>query len=520
MFIATNGGQSRIKPSVVTDEALRKPYETEERITSKTQIDFLVLKKLRQLGIEPSRICSDEVFVRRAYLDVTGTLPTIVESREFPEERSPNKRRELIENLLESEAFSNYWSLHFCDLLRVKAEYPVDLWPNATQAYERWIRTAIRANMPYDQFARQLLTSSGSNFRTPQVNFYRAIPGRNPIDIAKTVALIFMGTRAEKWPSALLQRMSTFFSQVGYKSTMEWKEEIVLRDPTKLAPRDQTCLFPDGKAITLPPEQDPRTIFADWLVSPHNPWFARAAVNRIWYWLLGRGIVNEPDDIRPDNPASNPELLSYLEREFVSSRFDLKHIFRLILQSTTYQLASIPRSIDPKAAANFASYPIRRLEAEVLLDAINDITGTNEVYVSYTPEPYTWVPTDQRTVQLADGSITSAFLEMFGRPSRDSSLSIERTNEVSTDQRLHLLNSSHINGKILYGPGLNALTPSGKKPENIITDIYLRILSRTPTEDEMKIGLEYSSPKNSDPKSAAMDIAWALINSAEFLYRH
>jgi len=520
------------------------PFESDVDLPHQGKIDELVFGRLKQLGIEPARVCSDEVFLRRVFLDVIGTLPTSQEARQFLMDKDPNKRRALVERLLGREEFADYWAMKWSDLLRIKAEFPINLWPNAAQAYHRWIRASIRDNMPYDRFVREMLTANGSNFRVPQVNFYRAIQSREPRAIAQAVALTFMGVRAEKWPAERLSGMAVFFSRLSYKATREWKEEIVVFDPDKppvmgdggAAPK---AVFPDGTPAQLAPDQDPRKVFADWLISPHNPWFARNIVNRIWSWLLGRGIIHEPDDIRPDNPPSNPELLAYLERELVASRYDLKHIYRLVLNSKTYQLSSIPRSDRPEAAANFAAYPLRRLEAEVLIDALNQITGTTERYSSPVPEPFTFIPEGQRSIALPDATITSAFLEQFGRPSRDTGLESERSNRITASQRLHLLNSSHIQRKIEQSPKLAALlesaAPKGsrkpgkrgrpaasavsREPGEVVAELYLTILSRFPTQAELKAVAEYAQAASSR-RDAAVDLAWALINSAEFLYRH
>ena len=268
---------------------------------------------------------------------------------------SSDKRAELIDQLLERDEFADYWAVKWCDLLRVKAEFPINLWPNAVQAYHRWIRTAIAENMPYDRFVRELLTSNGSNFRVPQVNFYRALQNREPQAVAQAVALTFMGARSEHWTQDRQAGMAACFARIGYKETGEWKEEIVFFDSLGLSTdADATvteAILPDGTEVQLPPDRDPRQIFAEWLITPENPWFARNIVNRVWYWLLGRGIVHPPDDLRPDNPPSNPELLAWLEQELVAADYDLKHIYRQILNSQTYQLSSIPRSEHPEGAA-------------------------------------------------------------------------------------------------------------------------------------------------------------------------
>jgi hypothetical protein len=488
--------------------------------TPANQIDNLVFHKLEQLGIQPANVCSDAAFIRRAYLDVIGTLPTALEAQEFIMDRQPGKRRALIDRLLEKDEFADYWAMKWSDLLRIKAEFPINLWPNAAQAYHRWIRTAIKENRPYDQFARELLTSSGSNFRVPPVNFYRAMQSKQPTNIAQSVALTLMGVRAENWPRERQEGMAAFFAQVGYKSTEEWKEEIVLFDPSRDTNGLARCAaFPDGTPARLSSDKDPREVFADWLITSRNPWFTQNIVNRVWSWLLGRGIIHEPDDIRPDNPPSNPELLAYLQKEFVASHYDLKQLYRLILNSRTYQLSCIPKGDKPEGEANFAFYPLRRLDAEVLVDALNQLTGTGEKYSSPIPEPFTYLPDNERSIALPDGSITSSFLELFGRPPRDTGLESERNNRSTSAQQLHLLNSSHIQRKIEQSRMIQFQTTSGRNPRQIATGMYLGILSRFPTEEEFKTVENYAK-SGKMTREAAVDLAWALINSSEFLYKH
>ncbi len=531
--------------AVVAGAAAREPepgvYESPVAPAPEGRIDKLVLTRLSALGIQPA-LCSDAVFVRRVYLDLIGTLPTATEAREFIEDPDTrNKRRLLIDRLLEREEFADYWAMKWGDILRIKAEFPVNLWPNAAQAYHRWVRASLAENKPYDKFVREMLTSSGSNFRVGPVNFYRAIQNRTPEGIATTVALTFMGTRAEKWPNDRLAGMAAFFAQIGYKPTREWKEEVVFWDPlsssaqvstsvsnaptappTNSAPR--VAIFPNGSRIKLPPDRDPRAVFADWLITPKNPWFTRNISNRIWSWLLGRGIIHEADDIREDNPPSNPALLAYLEKELVASRYDLKRLYRLILNSRTYQFSSVPRSEVGQAEANFGSYPLRRLDAEVLIDAINQITGSSDLYTSAIPEPFTYIPADQPAIALADGSITSPFLALFGRSARATGMENERNNKVMPAQCLHLLNSSHIQRKLEQGPKLKAIFDSRRKPAEIVEELYLTILSRFPTPDELKALEEFGRPGRAGARVKTredwVDITWALINSTEFLYRH
>ncbi len=540
------------------------------------QIDELVFRQLTQLGLQPV-LCSDAVFVRRAYLDVIGTLPTAKEAREFIQNPdTANKRRHLIDRLLARDEFADYWAMKWGDLLRIKAEFPVNLWPNAAQAYHRWVRASLAANKPYDQFARELLTSSGSNFRVGPVNFYRAVQNRKPEGLASAAALTFMGARTESWPADRLAGLAVFFSQVGYKPTSEWKEEHVFWDPLgtsalgdNLAPgrpavaaigqtpgsatpagppaqaarRPHRAICPDGTAVELPPNRDPREAFTAWLITPENPWFTRNIANRVWSWLLGRGIIHEPDDIRPDNPPANPALLAHLEKELIAGRYDLQRLYRLILNSTAYQLSSMPRFNSAEASANFASYPLRRLDAEVLIDAINAITGTSDLYTSPIPEPFTYLPADMPAIAIADGSITSPFLALFGRSARATGMENERDNKPVPAQWLHLLNSSHIQRKLEQGPKLKAILDSGRNQKGITEELYLAILSRFPTPEELKITgalgqvqpVKSAPPTKSGPavKSAApaptvvvkrredwADLAWSLLNSTEFLYRH
>jgi hypothetical protein len=519
-------------------------FEETKNTVPETPLDSIVFRALAKKDIHPA-YCSDSVFVRRAYLDVIGTLPTADEARAFIRDPSLNKRLALVNRLLERDEFADYWAMKWSDLLRVKAEFPVNLWPNAAQAYHHWIRTAIRDNKPYDVFVRELLTSNGSNFRVGPVNFYRAMQNRTPEGIATTVALTFMGTRADNWPSNQLAGMAVFFSQVSYKPTREWKEEIVFWNPDKsaAAPAGTAVtngtnvvvraapppvrsgplvgLLPDKTKIKLPPDRDPRELFADWLISAKNPWFTITIVNRIWSWFLGRGIIHEPDDIRLDNPPSNPALLAYLQREFIKSGFDMKHIYRLILTSRTYQFSSVfPADKMALAEPLFAYYPLRRLDAEVLIDAINKVTGTSDLYTSAIPEPFTFIPANKPAIALPDGSITSPFLELFGRPARATGMESERVNRPIPAQRMLLLNSSQIQRKLEDGPALKGILSATRKPQEMIEELYLTILSRFPTPEEVAKVEAYIKSGVVKGREAGVDLAWALINSDEFLYRH
>jgi len=533
-----------------------------ETLAKGNAVDACVLATLKEKGIPPSERCTDEVFLRRVFLDAIGTLPTPAEARAFLADRSPDKRTRLIDSLLARDEFADTWGLKWGDLLRVKSEFPSNLWPNAVQAYDRWIRDALRQGVPYDRFVRELLTATGSNFRVPPVNFYRAFQDRAPRPIAENVALLFMGVRLADagLTEEQILGLSACFAKIGYKSTDEWKEEIVFFNPEgKLAdPKTGKPVRPappGGKPFDLRPDQDPRVPLAAWLTSKENPWFARAIANRVWFWLLGRGVVHEPDDLKPSNPPWSPALLAALEKEVVDGGFDLKRLYRLILASETYQLASKPNAWNAADETGFSRYRIRRLDAEALLDAINQITGSGEKYTSPIPEPFTFLPGDQRAITIADGSIEAPFLELFGRPPRNTSFESERTSAPSVFQAQHLLNSSHIQKKIELSKPLQQIaagaaqqrapdargaragaaggrqrpaaaveakpaaggTPEAARP---IEELYLRILSRFPTDEERRAALAYVSSFKRKPLESFYDIVWALLNSKEFLLRH
>jgi hypothetical protein len=495
------------------------PYETAAWSVPQTELDRVVLAKLSEQGIEPANPCSDAVFFRRVYVDVIGTIPDAKDVYAFLQDKRPDKRAALIDSLLARDEFADYWTLKWCDLLRVKSEFPINLWPNAVQAYSHWIHDAIATNMPYDQFVQALLTSSGSNFRVAPVNFYRAIQGRKPDDIAKAVALTFMGTRLDSWPDKQRADLGAFFSRIAFKGTSEWKEEVVCLDPAPAAAF--TATLPNGTTVKIGPDDDPRQVFANWLITPGNPWFSKAIANRVWSWLMGRGIIQEPDDIRPDNPAANPQLLAYLQKQLMDSNWDLRALFRLILNSRTYQQSALPRSDKPAALSLSAYYPVRRLDAEVLRDALSWLGGTGEGYSSAVPEPYTWVPDYNRAITLYDGSITSQFLETFGRPSRDTGLESERTSEPTDAQRLYLVSSSEVQRALDRSPRLKALVDgAGKDRSRLVEWIYLTVLSRYPTVVEETAATKYFQSGKVWTTQGTTDLAWALINTKEFLYRH
>jgi Protein of unknown function (DUF1553). len=313
--------------------------------------------------------------------------------------------------------------------------------------------------------------------------------------------------------------MGAFFSQLRYKSTNEWKEEIVYPETDAKSSVKQVTM-PDGAMVNISIGDDWRQAYADWLTSKNNPLFAKVIVNRIWYWLNGRGIVNEPDDFRDTNPPVNPELLSYLEKELISHNFDLKHIFRIILNSETWQRSAIPNRWNQNDHALFSHFILRRLTAEEMIDAVCEVSGISESYSSNVPEPFTFMPDGFRAGQLYDGTVSTSFLEMFGRPSRDVSYEKDRNNQLTSKQVLHWLNSSQVVDKLNRSPNLKELSDKFSDKKKLIDEVYLRILSRFPSIQEKEKAKTYLEMKNTDKYKGTADLAWALFNTGEFMYNH
>ncbi len=732
----------------VVPQVLPAPFP---QVAAKNKIDELVYAKLKKLGIPPSERCSDHVFVRRVFLDAIGTLPTPDEARAFLSDSDPQKRSKLIERLLDREEFVDFWALKWSDLLRIKTGVGV-VRPAAGKRYYEWVRESIAQNKPYDQFARELITASGSNYRYGATNFFMPVSNKDPQSFAEAAALIFMGARIgcarchgdprENWGLDDNLGLAAFFAQVKFKPTREWTEEIVyvspkqvLRHPktgevvqpkfldgavvdlaalenaakeaetaaanakaaaaqaaaaqaaaaqaalakrqqatkakkkvddlvqkqqkpaeTKLAAAAKAAadattakaaadkVLADAQAATTKAQQaddaaekaakdaeakskavsrdaakseeekkkaaaeatakrkaadatktaltqakktqqqaqnnantaaqnltnaetrkksaeqaltnvknqvaaadkvgqaaekaakdaeaaaakakveadkapavqlaaekqaaakrkladekntaDHRVEFAQWLTSPENPWFARNIVNRIWYWLLGRGIVHEADDLRLTNPPENPELLQYLATELVNHKYDLKHIYRLILNSETYQRSSLPNRWNEKDRTHFSHYRVKRLGAEQLLDAVSEITETWERFVDRVAAPNVTLPSGYQAKQIPDGSIESPFLKLFGRAPRDTSFESQRTSTPSMPQALYLINSDQFQAKVVNSPRIKRLIQEKKSDAEVIDELYFVTLSRAPTQKQKKRVLEYVLAKS------------------------
>ncbi len=503
------------------------------KLEARNEVDALVYGKLKSLGIPPSEPASDQEFLRRVYLDTIGVLPLAKEAREFYSDRAADKRAQLIDCLLHRDEYADFWALKWSDLLRIKSEYPVRVWPKAVAIYYKWLHDSLAQNKPYDQLVTELLTANGSDFRNPAVNYYRAMQDHDAQTIGETTALVFMGARigcarchshpTESWNVKDDLALAAFFSKIKYKTTLEWKEEIVYADvrATLRDPRSRAVVAPKfltGPAPEVAKEEDPRARFAQWLTAPDNPWFARNVVNRIWFWLMGKGIVHEPDDMRATNPPENPELLDYLARELVTHHYDLQHIYRLILNSRTYQTSSVPNQWNAWDSRHFSHYPIHRLTAEQLLDAISQTTETSERFTSNIPEPYSNWPAGTRAEQISDGNTACTFLDLFGRPGRDTPYESERSSEASLRQELYLLNSEQLAGKLSTSPSLKRVMAL-KDPE-LVDELYLMTLSRFPSEDEKQKLLGYLTKNAKGRPTAVQDVVWAVINTKEFLFNH
>ncbi|MFI3317620.1 MAG: DUF1800 family protein [Rikenellaceae bacterium] len=476
------------------------------------QIDKLVDTSLKSEKITPSEICSDEVYVRRLYLILIGKLPTANEAIEFIDSESKTKRKDLATKLLSTTDYVDFQVVKWGDLLKIKSEFPSNLWPNGVQAYNRWVREKISANTPYDQFVRDLLLCSGSNFRTPQVNFYRAFVTRTPETIAENVEMLFLGSRT------LSKEAPIFFSQVKYKSSGEWKEEIVYTD-LDIAPEVSLVTMSDGKKITLNEREDLRESYVAWLTSKENRQFARAMANRIWYWMMGRGVVHEADDFRADNPASNPKLLEHLTDEFIKSGYDIRKLMAMIVESNTFQRSSISNESNKSDVALFSHYPTIRLTAEQIIDGLSALTGINDRYVSRVPEPYSYYPSDMTSTDIGDATVSSPQLDLFGRPSRDFSLENQRVNDLNSKQTLYLLNATSINTKISTSKLITQMVEKQESREDVIREIYLMMLSRRPSAEETAAILSYVK-SNQSMRAMASDLIWAMLNSPEYLFNH
>lgn len=513
-FSSKSGAQDP-KSQALQEEEMQSLFEMDDKALPINKIDELVLTNLKTQKIEPAKRCSDTLFLRRVYLDLVGRIPTVTEVKDYLADQSPKKRMELVDKLFKTEDYYLYQTMCWGDFLCVKSEFPINLWPKGTAVFTNWIYEAVRNNTSYDRFARELLTSSGSNFREPPVNFWRAVSAKDNATLTANVCRVFMARRFENLKPEEKIVLQAFFSRVAFKKTAEWKEEVVYwnRDPLEY----KTLQMIDGSLIQIPPDRDPRKIFADWLIRPDNPIFNRAIVNLVWARLFGYGIVQEPDDFRPDNPPAVPGLLDHLSQFLAESNYDLQKLYRYIISSRTYQQSPIPRGPMDTAEKYFAVYPSRRIGAEVIQDIFMQIFQYRNNYISIAPEPYSRIPNRVRTVEIYDSGITNAFLEKFNRVTRDTGGSSDRGNNYNRNHGLFLINSTEIHDwtRKMAGQVGTVKNEQGKTEANL-DFLWMSFLSRPVGKMERK-KIEETAGFGRD---ALEDITWMLVNSKEFLTRH
>ncbi len=492
------------------------------------EIDRLALARLRRLRIAPVELSDDATFLRRAWLDVCGVPPPPDEVRRFLSDTSSDKRARLIDALLERPEYAACWAMRWADRLGCNQRF---VGKTGALKYHAWIQHQMASNVPDDVFARQLLTGSGGNYSHPPAGFYR-LP-RTPQDRAEQIAQVFLGVRigcarchnhpGERWTQDDYYGLAAFFARLRYRDGPFFnhiydKEETVLPTRSGELRHARTGAMVSPKALGSPApeisaEEDRREVFAQWLVRPGNSFFARAAVNRIWAWLFGRGIVEPVDDFRSSNPPSHPELLDWLAADFAAHGFDRKYLIREIMRSRLYQLAS---SGDTQGAAAgeryFAQAAVRLLGAEQLLDAIGQATGT--------PEKFAGFPAGLRATELPDGEYQHRFLTAFGRPARALACACERDGDSNLGQALELVGGEGIEAQIRSPSGRVARLFDARADNTaIVEELFLAALSRLPTDDECR-ELSQRLSQASDRRAAVEDLLWALINHREFLFQH
>ena len=501
-------------------------------------IDRWVLSKLRTLELPPSGPCDDATFLRRTSIDITGRLPTPAQARKFLADPDPAKRGKWVDELLASPEYADYFANKWSAILRNKRRDQRSTRGNFL--FHAWIRQSLLENKPYDRWMKDIVTASGELGRNPAVTWFREV--KSIEDQVQDAAQIFLGVRLqcarchhhpyEQWSQQDYYGFAAFFSRLARKPGTQAGEEVVFHDRGTAAainPKTKLPVMPTGLgtgAFDISPEQDPRSVLADWMAEKDNPFFARMLVNRYWKHFMGRGLVEPEDDMRGTNPATNPDLLDALAGHFIQSGFDLKELIRTICRSGTYQRSSHPNGQNADDSQNFSRYYPKRLTAEVLLDAIDQVTDVRSEFPGQ--------PSGTRAVQLPDDSFNadSYFLTLFGRPNNASASESERTHDANLAQSLHLLNSRKIQEKVSdpRGRAVRLANDSSLTDEDRIRELYLWTLSRLPEEPEMEFALGYIRKRTQESEAAAasrsrlqeayQDTLWALLNTKEFLFNH
>ena len=496
------------------------PYEFPTDVADYNYVDTLVHAKLKKLRIAPSGLCDDATFLRRIYLDITGTLPTAEETRKFVDEPSAGKRDEIIDELLNRKEFAELWVMKWAELLQIRSRQDQFSY-KAAFSYYNWLQDKLLDNVPIDKIVQDLITASGSTFRNPAANYYQV--QTDTLKTAENTAQVFMGMRIQcaqchnhpfdRWTMNDYYSFAAFFPQVGRKQGEDPRETIIFDkgDGEVRHLVGNKVMQPKFLGGDVPEVKDHtrREVLAKWIASPENPYFARNLANIVWAHFMGKGIIEPVDDVRISNPASNPELLDALASKFTEYGFDFKRFVKDICTSRTYQLSTRANESNALDDRNFARASIRRMRAEVLFDCISQVTDTKNKFQG--------LPRGARAVQIADGNVTSYFLTTFGRATRQSVCSCEVKTEPNLSQALHLLNGSTTNDKIKEGGVVKALLKT-KKPEEVVEELYLRCLGRKPTDKELVKITDFL--KDGKPEDTLNDLFWSLLNSKEFIFNH
>ena len=509
---------------------------------AKTVVDQFTAKKWRELGLVPSELCSDEQFARRAFIDITGTLPTPADVLAFTADTNPNKRDALVDKLLDTPEYAFYFANKWADILRVKRRNQAER-AAGTFAFHEWIRDQVAADTPYSAFARAIVTASGDERTSPATVWYKEID--KPEQFVDDISQVFLGQRLacaqchhhpyEKWSQDDYWGLAAFYARVGRKELRP-----PTPDPNRQDNRVQTIYVRvngnvinkrtqkpaetkplDGEVLKVSLDDDPRAKLADWMTDAKNPYFARTVANRYWAHFFGRGIVDPLDDMRVTNPPSNPELLDALAKNLVDNKYSLKALVRTICKSRTYQLSSVPNEFNKHDKQTYARHYPKRLQAEVLLDALCQVTGS--------PSRFNGLPQDKnaptRAIMLPDESFGSYFLDVNGRPQRISACECERVGEANLAAVLHMLNSDEVEGKVRRSGGrIDALTkPADARPDaEKVTELFLWVFARKPTADDLAAALDHIQAADAKggpgKKTAYENILWALVNTKEFWF--
>lgn len=522
--------------SQVSFARLANPYpnkiapEVFARAPRRNFIDELILKKLQTLNIAPSDQATDREFIRRAYLDAMGALPTPPEVENFLADIAPNKRARLIDSLLAREEFTDYWTNRWSDVLLISSD---KIGSTAMWSFHNWIRDSVAANKPWDKLVREIITASGNTLENGAANYY--VMHKEITDLTENASMAFLGMSItcarchnhplEKWTQKQYFQMANLFARVGLKNGVRAGDVQVYSNPTGevLHPRLGKPLPPtplDGEPLAFDSPKDRRQHLAEWLTSPSNPYFARAVVNRVWKNFMGRGLVEAVDDMRATNPPSNEELLTALTRDFTDHGFDIKHLIRTVMNSAAYQRSSTANEANKQDERFYSRYIIKRLPAEALLDAVSQVTGVATEFPGY--------PAGIRAMQLPDARVNSYFLTIFGKPPRFATCECERTAEPSVTQALHVINGDTINQKLRAPGGLvYSFLKLGATDDMIINHLYLAALSRRPEKDEINRLLSVMNESKEAAKNlrdarrqAVEDLVWAVLTSKEFMFNH